>query len=305
MSGLIIIFLGIVILFVFVIARFHAFKKEIQKMRLQLETYNEGKTNKKIDVALLDKEIEGLGVEINRLIDRYIVQNKKRITFEKEQKRAIASMSHDLRTPLTSILGYIQLAEEEETSPEERQELLRIAKERAERLEVLLKDFFELSIIESAEHQLKLENIQLKQLIIDILMSFYDCFRENNMEPTIELPDAEMVILADKSAISRVIENLIINAITHSDGNIVIRMEQEGKYVRLIIKNTAENLTKLDVERMFDRFYTRDRARTGKSTGLGLAIVKSLMEKMNGSIAAELVHNELAIICEWTILGRE
>ena len=274
-------------------------------MRMQLETYNDGKTNKKIDVALLDKEIEGLGVEINRLIDRYIVQNKKRITFEKEQKRAIASMSHDLRTPLTSILGYIQLAEEEETSPEEKQEMLRIAKERAERLEVLLKDFFELSIIESAEHQLKLENIQLKQLIIEVLMSFYDRFHENNMEPTIELPDAEMMILADKSAISRVIENLIINAITHSDGNIVIRMEQEGKYVRLIIKNTAENLTKLDVERMFDRFYTGDRARSGKSTGLGLAIVKSLMEKMNGSITAELVQNELVIICEWTILERE
>ena len=134
------------------LTRLFALKKEVKKISKQLEKYNDRKTNKKIEMALFDKNMEKLGLEINKLIDLYVAENRKRIRYENEQKQAIANMSHDLRTPLTSILGYIQMAEEEDVTADERKELLSIANKRAKRLETLLKDFFELSIIESTDH---------------------------------------------------------------------------------------------------------------------------------------------------------
>lgn len=289
----------IIVLTVFFITRLFALKKELKKMHMQLENYNQRKTNKKMDMALLDKDMERLGLEINNLIDLYVAENRRRVLFEEEQKQVITNMSHDLRTPLTSILGYIQMAQEDDITSEEREELLKVAKERAKRLEILLKDFFDLSIMESIDHHLKAEKINLKSITIDNLMSFYDRFQEKNMEPTIHIPENDVFIISDDSAVTRVVENLISNAITHSNGNVVIILEEERSLARLIVKNNANTLTKQDVERMFDRFYMADQSRSGKSTGLGLSIVKSFMGKMDGTITAQLKDRQLSIVCEW------
>jgi len=122
---------------VFLHTRLFTLKKEVKKISKQLQIYNNRKTNKKIDMVLLDKNIEILGMEINRLIDLYVTENRNKVQFENEQQQAIANMSHDLRTPLTSILGYIQLAEAKDASGDEKKELLMIAKNRAKRLEAL------------------------------------------------------------------------------------------------------------------------------------------------------------------------
>ncbi|MBQ6447538.1 MAG: HAMP domain-containing histidine kinase [Bacillus sp. (in: Bacteria)] len=291
-------------IFIFIIAvllltRLFALKKEVKKISKQLEKYNDRKTNKKIEMALFDKNMEKLGLEINKLIDLYVAENRKRIRYENEQKQAIANMSHDLRTPLTSILGYIQMAEEEDVTADERKELLSIANKRAKRLETLLKDFFELSIIESTDHHLKSEQINLRNLTIDVLISFYDRFQEINMEPTIHIPEKDVFIIADESAVTRVIENLLSNAIVHSDGNIIISLEEQGSTVKLSVRNDAYSLTDEDARLIFDRFYKADRSRSGKSTGLGLSIVKSFMEKMSGKVTGHLNEAQLIIICEW------
>lgn len=281
------------------LTRLFALKKEVKKISKQLEKYNDRKTNKKIEKALFDKNMEKLGLEINKLIDLYVAENRKRIRYENEQKQAIANMSHDLRTPLTSILGYIQMAEEEDVTADERKELLSIANKRSKRLETLLKDFFELSIIESTDHHLKSEQINLRNLTIDVLISFYDRFQEINMEPTIHIPEKDVFIIADESAVTRVIENLLSNAIVHSDGNIIISLEEQGSTVKLSVRNDAYSLTDEDARLIFDRFYKADRSRSGKSTGLGLSIVKSFMEKMSGKVTGHLNEGQLIIICEW------
>ena len=249
----------LILVTVFLITRLFALKKEVKKISKQLQSYNNQKTNKKIDMALLDKDIENLGLEINRLIDLYATENRKRGQFEHEQQQAIANMSHVLRTPLTSILGYIQLAESKDVSDNEKKELLLIAKNRAKRLEALLKDFFELSVIESADHHLKFERINIRNVAIDVLMNFYDRFNENNMEPIIQMPEYDVVIISDESAVTRVIENLVSNATTHSEGNIIINLEEKDSMARrLVIKNDAHTLTEKDVNQMFDRFYMAD-----------------------------------------------
>src|SRR5690606_7109930 len=122
--------------------RLFSLKKELKNIGRQLRHYNEQRTNKKIDMALLDEDMEQLGVEINHLIDRYVTENQKRVRSEMELKQAIANMSHDLRTPLTSILGYIQMANSPEISEQERIAYIEIVQKQAIRLQSLLRDFF-------------------------------------------------------------------------------------------------------------------------------------------------------------------
>lgn len=291
------------IIIIFFFARLHSIKKEMKKMAQQLQDYNIEKTNKKIDMSLFEENLENLGIEINRLMDKHTKEKQERIHFEGELKQTIANMSHDLRTPLTSILGYIQMAESGDLLERERKEYLTIAKKRAQRLEILLSDFFELSVIESSEYQLKTEKINLKNVTVDVLMSYYDRFNEKKIEPTISMPDEDIVIETDRSAVIRVIENLVTNAINHSDGEITVVLEENDSTARLIVKNTASSLTDHDVEQLFNRFYVADKSRTEKSTGLGLSIVKSFMEKMEGRIYSELKDGQFSIVCEWRTLN--
>ncbi len=295
----------LVLIAIFVIARLLALKKEMNNMIAQLRKYNNRQTDKKIDLSLFDKNLEQLGTEVNKLMDLYVDENRKRTRFEKELKQMIANMSHDLRTPLTSITGYIQMAEKENIPPEERGELLAIAKSRAKRLESLLNEFFELSVIESNDYLLKSEGINLRNVTIEVLMSFYDRFQEKGMEPVLSITDEDVFIRGDTSAAARVMENLFANAIKHSEGKIQISLQEQNGTVRLMVKNDASSLTDEDVRRMFDRFYMADQSRTGKSTGLGLSIVKSLMEKMGGKVTAKLKDEQLSIICEWKSAATE
>lgn len=296
---MIFIVITLVIITFIALTRLFSFKNEVRKIVRQLQLYNNRKTNKKIDITLIDQDIEHLGVEVNRLIDLYVMENRKRVLFEKEQRQAVANMSHDLRTPLTSIIGYIQIANNENLSEVEKEELLAIAFDRAKRLERLLNDFFELSVLESTDYELKLQRINLTKLLTEVLVSFYDRFQEKRLEPTIEGLENNVTIFADHSAVTRVIENLLSNTLKHADGNIMIRLEEQNGVASLMITNDALSLTEQDVQHMFDRFYMADQSRSGKSTGLGLSIVKSLMEKMNGSISSKLNDGQLSIICKW------
>jgi signal transduction histidine kinase len=298
-GAVIFIVITLVIITFIALTRLFSFKNEVRKIVRQLQLYNNRKTNKKIDITLIDQDIEYLGVEVNRLIDLYVMENRKRVLFEKEQRQAVANMSHDLRTPLTSIIGYIQIANNENLSEVEKEELLAIAFDRAKRLERLLNDFFELSVLESTDYELKLQRINLTKLLTEVLVSFYDRFQEKRLEPTIEGLENNVTIFADHSAVTRVIENLLSNTLKHADGNIMIRLEEQNGVASLMITNDALSLTEQDVQHMFDRFYMADQSRSGKSTGLGLSIVKSLMEKMNGSISSKLNDGQLSIICEW------
>jgi len=298
-GAVIFIVITLVIITFIALTRLFSFKNEVRKIVKQLQLYNNRKTNKKIDITLIDQDIEHLGVEVNRLIDLYVMENRKRVLFEKEQRQTVANMSHDLRTPLTSIIGYIQIANNENLSEVEKEELLAIAFDRAKRLERLLNDFFELSVLESTDYELKLQRINLTKLLTEVLVSFYDRFQEKRLEPTIEGLENNVTIFADHSAVTRVIENLLSNTLKHADGNIMIRLEEQNGVASLMITNDALSLTEQDVQHMFDRFYMADQSRSGKSTGLGLSIVKSLMEKMNGSISSKLNDGQLSIICEW------
>ena len=276
-------------------------KKELKNILNQLKNYNIRKTEKKIDITLLDKDIEKMTIEINNLIDLHALSNIEKKSAERELKQAIANISHDLRTPLTSILGYIQLIEKPEVTDEERKEYLAIAKDRAKRLQILLNDFFELSVIESVDHSLKLGKLGLNSIVEEIVINLYDKFNEQQIVPSIKIPQEQMNIIGDESAIKRVIENLVINAIRYSDGTVSITLERNNTKINLTISNDVKDITEKDVELFFNRFYTADQTRSGKGTGLGLSIAKALMDKMNGKLSAELKDSWLYVKCSWIL----
>lgn len=283
----------------YVLTRLYFLKKEIKRATRQLSDLNKNITDKKVDIRFFDRDIEKLAKEINNQIDLTKKAKAEKSLTENELKQAISYISHDIRTPMTSILGYMQLLESDEITPEIRKEYTSIVKNSAGRLKVLLEDFFELSIIEQADYPLKIEVIKLNHLIVEVLVGFYEEFNKGNLEPTITIPDHDIIITADPSAVKRVIENLVVNAIRHSSGHVTFRLEKLNTSVQLTISNSVTQLSEQDLHHIFDRFYKADRTRIGKGTGLGLPIAKSLMGKMNGNLTADLIGNQLFMKCEW------
>lgn len=283
------------------LARFLCLKKEIRSATKQLQQRHKQQTTKKINLSLYDKDFERLAEEINHEIDetKQAIAEQKRT--ENELKQAISNISHDIRTPMTSILGYVQFLEDETIPPHIRQEYMRIVKSSALRLKVLLEDFFELSVIESTDYLLKMEWVQLNDLVLEVLVSFYEAFNQQQIEPTIHMPEEMVRVKADPSALKRVIENLVTNALKHSVGHVTIALHQTPSCTELIISNPAPQLQEQDLFHLFDRFYKADQARKGKGTGLGLSIAKSLMEKMNGTLSAKLLDQQLSMKCQWCV----
>ncbi|MNO48343.1 Alkaline phosphatase synthesis sensor protein PhoR [compost metagenome] len=301
MSGLLYVTIIAVLTLCLVLTRLYHLKKEIKSVTRQLHDVNNNITEKKIDIRYIDKDFEKLAAEINHQMDSTkMAKAQKRMT-ENELKQAISYISHDIRTPMTSILGYIQLMESDGIPPEKKKEYLHTVKQGAKRLKVLLEDFFELSLIEQEDYPLKFERIKLNQLILEVLAGFYEDFRERNLQPLFHIPEEDFILTSDPSAVKRVVENLVGNASRYSGGQISIQLQKNDSSVRLTVTNTVSNLKEQDLQHMFDRFYKADQTRAGKGTGLGLPIVKSLMEKMDGSLSAELRGDQLTMKCEWKL----
>ncbi|WP_234124530.1 sensor histidine kinase [Clostridium hydrogenum] len=268
-------------------------KTQIKSIGKQLENISEGKTEKKIDISLLDRDIEALASNINRNID---FQRQLRIdVFRNEQKLkdSIASISHDLRTPLTSIMGYLQLLEKSELSDKQK-EKVDILKKKSELLQNLITSFFEITIIENDNVNVKLEKINLNNFISEIMLSSIYSFKNANIQPIFDVPDTTIFIEADKLILQRIIQNLISNTLKYANGYIKISLVQK-EHVELSFKNKVEAPKNINVDLLFEKFYTADKARSSGSTGLGLAIVKLLAEKINAKVAAEINGNILSL----------
>jgi len=282
-------------------------KREIRRMKRQLQQWNDGRTAKKLDVIVQDRDIEALAEQINRQIDRTRQANAEKTRTENELKQAISHISHDIRTPMTSILGYVQLIESEGLSEAQKREYTAVVRKSALRLKALLEDFFELSVIESPDYALSMEKVTLGELVLESLAGHYEAFNQRHIEPIIRLPDEEICVIADASAVKRVIENLVTNAIRYSAGDVSIGLERPdgSTSARLTIHNSAPRLRQEDLVHLFDRFYKADQQRTERGTGLGLSIAKSLMRKMNGILTAELRDGVLFMHCEWKTAEQE
>ncbi len=286
----------IVLLIIFILKT-----KEINRLTLELKKLNSEGKIEKLRLSLPNKNIENLIVEINTLIDDK--RKMENIYKEKdiELREAIANMSHDLRTPLTSIMGYVYLLNDDKLDKEERKEYLKIIEKRSLVLNDLITNFYGLSRIQADQYEIKLEPVNLELVLGEIIAAFYETLDYKFGEPEINIEEGLGPVLGDKQALNRIFTNLIENIIKHGEGEVKISLKKKNKYIVMEFSNKAEELEPKDVNRIFEKFFTKDRMRTGQNTGLGLAIVKLLVEKQGQKIEAKKVGNRLVINIIWSL----
>ena len=286
----------IVLLIIFILKT-----KEINRLTLELKKLNREGKIEKLRLSLPNKNIENLIVEINTLIDDK--RKMENIYKEKdmELREAIANMSHDLRTPLTSIMGYVYLLNDDKLDKEERKEYLKIIEKRSLVLNDLITNFYGLSRIQADQYEIKFEPVNLELVLGEIIAAFYETLDYKFGEPEINIEEGLGPVLGDKQALNRIFTNLIENIIKHGEGEVKISLKKKNKYIVMEFSNKAEELESKDVNRIFEKFFTKDRMRTGQNTGLGLAIVKLLVEKQGQKIDAKKVGNRLVINIIWSL----
>lgn len=235
---------------------------------------------KRLRLRSPDGTVEHLLEQCNGLLEDREGEGRALRAQEESLRRQIANISHDLRTPLTSILGYLQLLEGEGLSPQERHHYLCVVSARAKVLQELIGAFYDLSRIEGGGYPLDLQPVDLRRALEELLASFYQELEQAGLEIRPELDPSLPSVLADPSATARIFANLLSNALKHGSGTLTVRLYREGDHLVTTFANPAPQLTQEDMDHLFDRFYTADQMRTGQNTGLGLAIVHALATKM-------------------------
>lgn len=275
--------------------RLYALERDIRTCARQLRS---GRT--RVSMAAPNAAAEELLTAINALL---ALREREEGDYRRQEqaiRQQIANISHDLRTPLTSILGYLQLLEGEGLSPEERREYLSIVQGRAKALQSMIVSFYDLSRLEGGEYPLSRERVDLYHVLSELVAEFYNDF--GGFDMTVELREGLPAVTADPAGVLRVFTNLIRNALEHGRERMSILLYQEGGEVVSVFANDAPGLTPEDVAHVFDRFFTADKMRTGQSTGLGLAIVKALVERMGHTVTAELEGDLFRVVVRWHVV---
>ena len=272
--------------------RLYALERDIRTCARQLRA-----GRPRVSMAAPNAAAEELLTAVNALLDLREREEGDYRRQEQAIRQQIANVSHDLRTPLTSILGYLQLLEGEGLTAEERREYLSIVQGRARALQSMIVSFYDLSRLEGGEYPLSRELVDLYHVLSQLVAEFYNDFTDFDM--TVELREGLPTVTADPAGVLRVFTNLIRNALEHGRKRMSILLYQEGGEVVSVFANDAPDLTPEDVEHVFDRFFTADKMRTGQSTGLGLAIVKALVERMGHTVSAELEGDLFRVTVRW------
>lgn len=281
--------LALAVIIVVLILKQIALKIELQNISSQLGEVLKGDTNALITVSTNDKFIKKTVLALNEKIRELRKKELQLKSKNDELRTAITNISHDLRTPLTAICGYLELLKSEEKSSEVNR-CLGIIENRTDALKKLTEELFQYSLVSCGEGELNLEEVSVNGVLEESIAAYYAAFKEKGIEPLITITDQKIIRRLDKTALLRIFANILSNALRYSDGDLDITLTDGGN---IIFANTASNLDEIQVGRIFDRFYTVENART--STGLGLSIARSLAERMNGSITASYNGGRLVI----------
>lgn len=279
----------------FLLYRFVKLRSEIHKVSDQIESLINDDSEKMIDISLLDKELERLAGLFNRYNDnkRQIVAGAMRD--EDYLKDSVANISHDLRTPLTVILGHLQLLMKTDLTPDQK-ERIGIIQNKAIRMKELVDTFYEYSLVTTSDTKMEPERLNILNILTEFITENAPLMDKKGITPEIDIPEHSVYITADKKAVGRILQNLMSNAIRYSEGDLAISLKQDKERSAVIsVSNSIPKDSGLDPARMFDRFYTGDASRNTGGTGLGLAVVKELTERMGGSVSAKLEGQLLSI----------
>ncbi len=264
-------------------------QKSAEKISEELTEKLKSDTNTLISIATQDRAMCRLANDINAQLRELRKQRLRFVQGDIELKNAVTNISHDLRTPLTAISGYLDLLDHVEKN-ETAERYLEIIKKRTEVLKQLTEELFRYSVVTSPEYSSTTELVAVNGVLEESILGFYAALQERKITPNIHMTENKVMRKLNRAVLSRIFSNLLNNAMKYSDGDLDITLTDAGE---IIFANMASSLNEVEAERLFDRFYTVENAR--KATGLGLSIARTLMEQMNGTITAQYGNGKLSI----------
>ena len=274
---------GILITIVILLTlKIHLLKKSADEISDAFSDRLTSDSNVLIDLSSRDRHMRNLAYTINKELKKLSNDRHRDQQGDAELKNAVTNISHDLRTPLTAVCGYLDMLDKEEQG-ENSKRYLKIIRGRTEIMKQLTEELFRYSVFTSVSDGTPSEPVILNSALEESLSAMYTSLKAGHITPSVTMPDVKVKRMLNRNALSRIFGNIISNAVKYSDGDLEITLEENG---RITFSNHAEKLDEIQVGRLFDRFYTVETASSG-STGLGLSIARALTEQMGGSIDAE------------------
>lgn len=287
MIGLILV--ALLITSVYFSTRFFLLSRSINNVTKDFKYISKNvNSNRKFKLNYPEKHLEQLLLEINKYLEDTQIYKQKYIKREEEIRKEIENISHDLRTPLTSIRGYLELINDEDITDKEKKEYIYIIEKRAKVLQNLIQDFYDLSRLENNDYNFSMEIIDINKELKEQILMFYNDFDKKNIDVDIKLKETPILVYLDKNAIERVFHNLIQNATKYSKSKFCMLLNSKNGEIIIEFKNDVQDMNRQDLDLLFNRFYMKDSSRSKDSSGLGLTITKFLIESMNGKIDIEL-----------------
>ena len=271
----------LIIIIVLLIAKICILKKSADEIADGFADRLASDTNTLISISSRDRHMRNLAKKINIELSKLKKDRQRFQQGDLELKEAVTNISHDLRTPLTAVCGYLDLLEKEECSADAAR-YIKVIRNRTEALTQLTEELFRYSVFTTISDGTSTEPVILNRLLEESISAYYAILKQNHISPRISLPDTKVSRMLNRSACSRIFSNLISNAIKYSDGDLEITLRESGE---IIFSNHASHLDEVQAGRLFDRFYTVETA-SANSTGLGLSIARALTEQMGGKIDA-------------------
>lgn len=262
-------------------------RAQLRDINEQLDFLCEKDTNMLLLTDTNMADIGRLKERINRFLEQWHRQREAAAKKEQMISDTYTNLSHDIRTPLTSLDGYFQLLRDE-TDKSEQEHYIDIIQERITSLKDMLEELFMFTKLKNDSFKLELSNCCVSRLLKQTVFSYYEEWKKQGIEPSLDICENTIFITANAQALRRVLQNVIKNALVHGQNSICIQMKQKNKMVHILVSNDVKNPDDIDVDKVFERFYKADEARSISSSGLGLSIAKELVERMGGSIEARL-----------------
>lgn len=267
-------------------------KRKLSDMTEALSDIQAGNGNRKILAA--DNELTAeLSFKMNEIVYAYEEQLSQLRSADETNRQLMTSLSHDVRTPLTTLLGYLDAVHRGVVSGKAREDYLEISRRKAHDLKEYIDVLFDWFKLNSSEFSLSIERTELAELTRNILKDWIPIFEEKNLIYEIELPEKPLLIRVDLDGYARIINNLVQNVINHSQATqIKIEMVKQENDIEICIMDNGIGIEKADLQHIFQRLYKCDKGRSNKGSGLGLAIVRQMVEQMDGRITVQSEPNQ-------------
>ena len=262
-------------------------KAQINGMLDALEDIKAGNGNRRI-LSATDELTASIAYEVNDIVSSYEKELSSFRQAEEVNKQLMTSLSHDVRTPLTTLIGYLDAAHKGIVTGKDKDEYVEIARRKAHDLKEYIDVLFDWFKLNSDEFVLSIEPVEAVELTRNILIDWIPVFEDKQIDYSIDIPEQPFRVRLDPDAYMRVLNNLIQNVIVHSHADkIQISLYKQDMNMKILVADNGVGIEKDDLKHIFERLYKCDKGRSEKGSGLGLSIVHQLVEKMNGTITAE------------------